>query len=233
MRCSRIRRQQRWLEALRNQSPAFQFWSDEDLAQGGLAALAVHTGLLDEARFFAGLLAHGGATCLKISIKLADLVEVAQGAGTGRHRVAAEWWQRLAGAVATKGGAPRSVKWEGRAFGSRVDDAGGVEQVAKRWQALVVRVQECWGLVLDSTESLPLNLDLVSCASSFACTYQSVKQDRGVLDFVDLEAMAARLLRDEALSAYLQLRLDRRYRHLLFDEFQDTSSLQWTVIRTG
>jgi hypothetical protein len=59
-----------------------------------------------------------------------------------------------------------------------------------------------------------------------------VKSEQRVLDFADLEWQAYRLLNDEASAAYLQTRLDARYKHILLDEFQDTNPLQWSIVRS-
>jgi len=56
------------------------------------------------------------------------------------------------------------------------------------------------------------------------------KQARGLADMADLERCALALLRDATLSGYVQERLDARVRHLLIDEFQDTSPLQWQAL---
>jgi ATP-dependent helicase/nuclease subunit A len=56
------------------------------------------------------------------------------------------------------------------------------------------------------------------------------KRARGLADMADLERCALALLRDAALSGYVQERLDARIRHLLVDEFQDTSPLQWQAL---
>jgi ATP-dependent helicase/nuclease subunit A len=63
-------------------------------------------------------------------------------------------------------------------------------------------------------------------------TYQRLKAQQQALDFTDLEWHAARLLADADHAAYLQARLDARYRHILLDEFQDTNPLQWQVLRS-
>ncbi|HMM54946.1 MAG TPA: UvrD-helicase domain-containing protein [Candidatus Desulfobacillus sp.] len=56
------------------------------------------------------------------------------------------------------------------------------------------------------------------------------KQERQLMDFADLELQVARMLADEAGAAFLQARLDARYRHILLDEFQDTNPLQWRIL---
>ncbi|MEO7336874.1 MAG: UvrD-helicase domain-containing protein, partial [Caldimonas sp.] len=56
------------------------------------------------------------------------------------------------------------------------------------------------------------------------------KRARGLADMGDLERCALALLRDSTLSGWVQERLDMRVRHLLIDEFQDTSPLQWHAL---
>ncbi|MBC7995686.1 MAG: UvrD-helicase domain-containing protein [Rhizobacter sp.] len=56
------------------------------------------------------------------------------------------------------------------------------------------------------------------------------KRSRGLADMADLERCALALLRDATLSGWVQERLDTRIRHVLIDEFQDTSPLQWHAL---
>ena len=46
----------------------------------------------------------------------------------------------------------------------------------------------------------------------------------------DLERCALALLSDPAVAGWVQQRLDARLRHVLIDEFQDTSNLQWQAL---
>ncbi len=61
--------------------------------------------------------------------------------------------------------------------------------------------------------------------------YAALKRQRGLLDMADLERAAEALLGDSELAGWVQQRLDQRVRHLLIDEFQDTSPLQWQVLQ--
>ena len=59
-------------------------------------------------------------------------------------------------------------------------------------------------------------------------TYRKQKKESALVDFDDLERLAAQVLSNDAIR--------RRYReaefnHLLVDEFQDTNDLQWQIIR--
>ncbi|HET9976466.1 MAG TPA: UvrD-helicase domain-containing protein [Burkholderiaceae bacterium] len=60
--------------------------------------------------------------------------------------------------------------------------------------------------------------------------YAALKRRRGLIDMADLERLGLALLADPVLAGHVQERLDARVRHLLIDEFQDTSPLQWHAL---
>ena len=60
--------------------------------------------------------------------------------------------------------------------------------------------------------------------------FAELKRERGWVDMNDVERAASVMLSDEVLSGWLQQRLDARIRHVLIDEFQDTSPLQWQAL---
>ncbi len=61
--------------------------------------------------------------------------------------------------------------------------------------------------------------------------YQAYKAENSLIDMIDVELAAKRLLSDSPLSAWMQEKLDAQVRHLLIDEFQDTSPLQWQILK--
>lgn len=78
---------------------------------------------------------------------------------------------------------------------------------------------------------LAMNQALFTAGSAYLDIYQALKAAQRVVDFADLEWQAYRLLTDSESAAYLQSRLDARYKHILLDEFQDTNPLQWSIVR--
>lgn len=61
---------------------------------------------------------------------------------------------------------------------------------------------------------------------------RSAKEAMRVRDFDDLEIGVSQLMTDSGAAAYLQARLDAKYKHILVDEFQDTNPLQWQILRS-
>ncbi len=72
---------------------------------------------------------------------------------------------------------------------------------------------------------------LLRLARVLLAEYAALKRRRGLVDMADLERAAEALLGDGALAGWVQERLDQRLRHVLIDEFQDTSPLQWQALR--
>ena len=63
--------------------------------------------------------------------------------------------------------------------------------------------------------------------------WRTLKRERALIDMQDLERCALQMLSDAAIAGWLQQRLDARLRHVLIDEFQDTSTLQWQALPAG
>jgi ATP-dependent helicase/nuclease subunit A len=73
---------------------------------------------------------------------------------------------------------------------------------------------------------------MASLARALLAEYAAYKRSHGLADMADLERCALALLRDSTLAGWVQERLDAKVRHLLIDEFQDTSPLQWQAIHS-
>ncbi|WP_372674391.1 double-strand break repair helicase AddA [Aquicoccus sp.] len=73
-------------------------------------------------------------------------------------------------------------------------------------------------------------LALHAFARAFLARYEQEKQARGWLDFDDLILKTRALLTDDRVAAWVLYRLDGGIDHILVDEAQDTSPVQWSVI---
>jgi len=97
-----------------------------------------------------------------------------------------------------------------------------IEQVQDELQRLGDQVHQ--------HESREEHLRMVRLGRALLAALADYKRAQGLADMADLERVALVLLRDGALSGWVQERLDARIAHLLVDEFQDTSPLQWHAL---
>ncbi|MBI1281276.1 MAG: AAA family ATPase [Anaerolineaceae bacterium] len=77
-----------------------------------------------------------------------------------------------------------------------------------------------------AAEMLPLWVELIRQAQQ---TYRSRKQEEGLLDFNDLELLTRDLLVNNP--TVRERYRGTEFKHLLVDEFQDTNSTQWEIVR--
>jgi ATP-dependent helicase/nuclease subunit A len=102
---------------------------------------------------------------------------------------------------------------------------GNVARLAEV-QADLERLGQC----VHAHEARLEHLRMVRLARLLLADYAALKRARALADMADLERCALELLRDSELSAWVQQRLDTQLRHVLIDEFQDTSPLQWHAL---
>jgi ATP-dependent helicase/nuclease subunit A len=62
--------------------------------------------------------------------------------------------------------------------------------------------------------------------------YEALKRQRSLLDFEDLIARTEHLLTRDGVGAWVHYKLDQGIDHILVDEAQDTSPVQWSVIQS-
>ncbi|OUS37829.1 double-strand break repair helicase AddA [Rhodobacterales bacterium 56_14_T64] len=96
-------------------------------------------------------------------------------------------------------------------------------------EPLMLRVEDARGKRLGLMTARKSH-DLHQFAAAFVPEYARRKQLRGWLDFDDLILKARQLLNDPGVAAWVLYRLDGGIDHILVDEAQDTSPVQWDVI---
>lgn len=85
-------------------------------------------------------------------------------------------------------------------------------------------------LALDQRQARTWHVQMCGLAQVLLDQFEQLKRERGLVDMNDLERGALALLGDPGLAGWVQERLDAQVRHLLIDEFQDTSPLQWHAL---
>ena len=141
-------------------------------------------------------------------------------------------WQAMAEALLTREGSPRKSMGPARGFPAgftRTD-----------WGARVTALDGGTCLLLHETRALPREdaeipdldslLDFIIVAALCIDEFDRTCARGHVMDFIGLENAALRVLSEDNPTE-LHLFLDDRVRHLLVDEFQDTSRNQWVLIQ--
>ena len=118
-------------------------------------------------------------------------------------------------ALLTQAGKPR-------AFGDKHQDVQTVRLAQEAMQRVLAALAQHQGWLHHHRLTL--------LARSLLAAWADFKRERGWIDMIDAEQAAHRMLTDPELSGHVQEKLDMRVRHLLIDEFQDTSPLQWQAL---
>lgn len=156
-----------------------------------------------ELQALAQALGQGGATAQKAATAMVDAL---------MHSDAQALFKGLWKALFTDGGTPRKKLGELPALGVVQSELASVDRKLRQYDAHMEHLQ------------------LVRLSRVLLKELAAHKRARGLADMADLERCALALLRDATLSGWVQERLDMRIRHVLIDEFQDTSPLQWHAL---
>ena len=104
----------------------------------------------------------------------------------------------------------------------RLGDVAGLDAACRSLEALRAMSLQHLGH-LDHARMVRLSRVLLA-------EFADLKRRQGLVDMTDLERAALTMLGDPTLAPWLQERLDTQLRHVLIDEFQDTSPLQWQAL---
>src|SRR4051812_38041779 len=138
---------------------------------------------------------------------------------------------RLRAYFLTQEGKPRSEKFAGTGF--NVDDCDSPD-AWKRHRAAASQIAPA---VHEAIRAFRRDLNAVMSRGVwqiFAIAmqqYQQTLEAHALLDFSGVLERAVQLLKDMDEFAESRLRLEARHRHVLVDEFQDTSRAQWELVR--
>jgi ATP-dependent helicase/nuclease subunit A len=157
----------------------------------------------------------------------ARLRHVAEVFGRGA-RTHQETAAKMAAALAS--GDPRQVfdaAW--RALYTDKDEP----RVLSKANAVLAETQQALGVLRQQVDQQDARVEhqrMVRLVRALLVAFAEYKRSRGYADMADLERCALAILRDDELAGWVQERLDARVRHVLIDEFQDTSPLQWLAL---
>lgn len=141
-------------------------------------------------------------------------------------------WADMAKVLLTNAGGPRKQAGPDKGFYPRFSKTPWYEAIQEIPQAVAGRLHAV--RELPSSDAANPNVDalwdLVLLIQAVAEAYERHCRKLRLLDFSDLEMAALRLF-DGMRPTDLQLLLDHQIRHVLVDEFQDTSRQQWLLLQ--
>jgi len=138
---------------------------------------------------------------------------------------------RLRGYFLTQDGKPRGQQFTGTGFAAAHCDT---EDAWRRHRASAAQIAPA---VHDAIRGFRRDLNAVMARGVWRIfavalhVYQRTLEAHALLDFSGVLERAVALLKQLDEFAVSRLRLEARYRHVLVDEFQDTSRAQWDLVR--
>ena len=75
-----------------------------------------------------------------------------------------------------------------------------------------------------------IELNILDIAFEFINIYKSLKNKNNVMDFSDLIETVNHLFHEPNISEWILYKMDGGISHILIDEAQDTSPLQWNIV---
>jgi ATP-dependent helicase/nuclease subunit A len=84
---------------------------------------------------------------------------------------------------------------------------------------------------LGNHECVSATLSVLRLGSAVVSEFENIKRRQGCYDFEDLIIKTGELLHDRPDAAWVLYKLDGGIEHMLVDEAQDTSPMQWQIVR--
>ncbi|MBW2070241.1 MAG: UvrD-helicase domain-containing protein [Deltaproteobacteria bacterium] len=141
-------------------------------------------------------------------------------------------WQAAAEVMTTRAGTLRKRLGPATGFYAGFNKSSWAEMLATLPPEIPLLLHGLKDLPLPGTGELDLDslYDLVLIMGEAVRIYGDLCRQQLLLDYIDLEQGALRIFNREN-PADLHLYLDQKIKHLLVDEFQDTSRNQWLLIQ--
>ena len=106
----------------------------------------------------------------------------------------------------------------------------GVERIVSLHHSLAEAVDR-WLEMEHRIRNRESNRAWFTCGNALLEHFQAEKRRHGQIDFADLEWQTYQLLSRSRHAEWVQYKIDQRIDHLLIDEFQDTSPVQWQLVQ--
>jgi len=103
----------------------------------------------------------------------------------------------------------------------------GFNSAQREWAALMA---DYYYRILIAGELIDFRRKFLLFKKCFLETYEQQKREQGMVDYDDMELLALRLLTENPDWLNILYIFDEHTDHILVDEFQDTSYLQWAII---
>lgn len=110
-----------------------------------------------------------------------------------------------------------------------------LDEYRKNLKEILIKEQNrCYEYVqnIRNFECFKLTLATIDIGFKIIDNYRKLKFKQGLLDFDDLITTTLKLLQNTEYSAWINYKLDNGIEHILVDEAQDTSALQWRIIES-
>ena len=104
-------------------------------------------------------------------------------------------------------------------------------QLFAQWQEINKRAEKYF-TDYHLLKSVKLSHALMLIGYHWNQQYQQIKQQKSLVDYADLLEKAHELLQNPEVADWILYKLDGKIEHLLIDEAQDTSGLQWQITQT-